>query len=100
MKWELRTINDLCEIKGGKRLPKTHELTEKATNIEVNETYTTQACSCCGCISSSSPKGRRDLEIREWTCAECGTTHDRDINAAKNILRLGHQSLTVGIPFL
>ena len=68
--------------------------------IEVNEAYTTQACSCCGCISSSSLKGRRDLEIREWTCAECGTTHDRDINAAKNILRLGHQSLTVGIPVL
>jgi len=68
--------------------------------MEVNEAYTTQACSCCGCISSSSPKGRRDLEIREWTCAECGTTHDRDINAAKNILRLGHQSLTVGIPVL
>jgi len=68
--------------------------------IEVNEAYTTQACSCCGCISSSSPKGRRDLEIREWTCAECGTTHDRDINAAKNILSLGHQRLVVGIPVL
>ncbi len=32
MKWELKTINDLCEIKGGKRLPKTHELTEIVTN--------------------------------------------------------------------
>jgi IS605 OrfB family transposase len=68
--------------------------------IEVNEAYTTQACSCCGCISPSSPKGRRDLEIREWTCAECGTTHDRDINAAKNILALGHKRLAVGIPVL
>jgi len=65
--------------------------------IEVNEAYTTQACSCCGCISSSSPKGRRDLDVREWTCAECGTEHDRDINAAKNILSLGHQRLAVGI---
>lgn len=68
--------------------------------IEVNEAYTTQACSCCGCISHSSPKGRRDLEIREWACAECGTTHDRDINAAKNILALGHKRLAVGIPVL
>ena len=68
--------------------------------IEVNESYTTQACSCCGCISASSPKGRAGLGIREWTCAECGTKHDRDINAAKNILALGHKRLAVGIPVL
>lgn len=59
----------------------------------VNEAYTTQACSCCGCISHNSPKGRAGLEIREWTCTECGTTHDRDVNAAKNILRVGLDSL-------
>jgi len=68
--------------------------------LEVNESYTTQTCSCCGCISSSSPKGRSGLGIREWTCAECGTTHDRDMNAAKNILALGHKRLAVGIPVL
>ncbi|MDI1293275.1 MAG: zinc ribbon domain-containing protein, partial [Methylobacter sp.] len=60
----------------------------------------TQACSCCGCISASSPKGRTGLGIRAWTCAECGTTHDRDMNAAKNILALGHKRLAVGIPVL
>lgn len=63
---------------------------------EVNEKYTTQMCSSCGEISDNSPKGRAGLEIREWTCV-CGTTHDRDINAAKNILALGHQRLAVGI---
>jgi IS605 OrfB family transposase len=68
--------------------------------LEVNESYTTQTCSCCGLISQSSPKGRTGLGIREWTCAECGTTHDRDINAAKNILALGHKRLAVGIPLL
>ena len=68
--------------------------------IEVNESYTTQTCSRCGCISCNSPKGRAGLGIREWTCAECGTTHDRDVNAAKNILALGHKSLAVGIPVL
>ena len=68
--------------------------------IEVNEAYSTQACSCCGTISANSPKGRAGLGIREWSCPDCGTTHDRDINAAKNILRLGHQSLAVGIPVL
>ena len=67
---------------------------------EVNEKYTTQACSGCGCISSNSPKGRAGLAIREWACAGCGTLHDRDINAAMNILRLGHQSLAVGIHVL
>jgi IS605 OrfB family transposase len=67
---------------------------------EINEAYTTQACSCCGCISDSSPKGRAGLGIREWTCQACGTTHERDINAARNILALGHQRLAGGIPRL
>jgi IS605 OrfB family transposase len=64
---------------------------------EVNERNTTQTCSSCGVISASSPKGSAGLGIRVWACAGCGTTHDRDINAAKNILRLGHQALAVGI---
>ena len=64
---------------------------------EVNESYTTQTCSCCG-SRDSSPKGRTGLGIREWTCQACGTSHDRDINAAKNILALGHERLAVGIP--
>lgn len=66
----------------------------------VNERYSTQACSCCGAISANSPKGRAGLRIREWTCCECGTTHDRDVNAAKNILAAGHCRLAAGIPFL
>ena len=66
----------------------------------VNESYTTQTCSCCGVISTCSPKGRAGLRIREWTCVECGSTHDRDINAAKNILAVGHDRLAVGIPRL
>ena len=59
---------------------------------EVNEAYTTQSCSCCG-SRLGSPKGRTGLGIREWTCQQCGTLHDRDINAAKNILALGHERL-------
>ncbi len=55
---------------------------------EVNEAYTTQTCSCCGVIPANSPKGRAGLRIREWSCAECGAMHDRDVNAAKNILAL------------
>ena len=52
----------------------------------VNEAYTTQTCSCCGNIPSSSPKGRAGLRVREWTCSDCGAHHDRDVNAAVNIL--------------
>ena len=63
----------------------------------VNEAYTTQTCSSCRQISDSSPKGRTGLRIREWTC-ECGVTHDRDINAAKNILAVGLDRLAEGIP--
>ena len=62
---------------------------------EINEAYTTQTCSCCGAITANSPKGRAGLRIREWTCVECGSTHDRDVNAARNILALGHERLGV-----
>ncbi|MFE6747119.1 RNA-guided endonuclease InsQ/TnpB family protein [Kitasatospora purpeofusca] len=40
-------------------------------------------CSTCGTLQSRMP-----LNVREWTCA-CGTTHDRDVNAARNILAAG-----------
>ena len=67
---------------------------------EVNESYTTQTCSCCGVIPASSPKGRAGLGIREWTCGDCGSVHHRDTNAAKNILARGHSRLAAGIPSL
>ncbi|MGQ0473719.1 RNA-guided endonuclease InsQ/TnpB family protein [Acinetobacter variabilis] len=66
---------------------------------EVSEKFTTQICSCCGEITSSSPKGRTDLRIRVWEC-ECGSINHRDLNSAKNILALGHERLAVGIRLL
>jgi putative transposase len=66
----------------------------------VDERYTTQTCSECGSIPDSSPKGLAGLGIREWTCDLCGAEHDRDVNAAKNILAAGHCRLAVGIPSL
>lgn len=51
---------------------------------ERNERYSTQTCSECGALSG--PKGRKGLVVREWACSECGAVHDRDVNAARNIL--------------
>ncbi|QSE93977.1 transposase [Rhodococcus pseudokoreensis] len=42
-----------------------------------------KTCSVCGAVASSMP-----LNVREWTC-RCGVVHDRDVNAARNILAVG-----------
>ena len=44
-----------------------------------------QLCSACG----AQWPGTKDLAVRRWTCPECGANHDRDINAARNILNEG-----------
>jgi IS605 OrfB family transposase len=67
---------------------------------EVNERFTSQVCSNCGALPDSRPKGIADLGIREWRCSDCGCVHDRDTNAALNILRRGRATLVVGIPVL
>ena len=64
-----------------------------ATYIEVDEKFTSQICSECGSLPVSRPKGIADLGIRVWKCSECGALHDRDVNAAQNILRLGQSAL-------
>ncbi|NES03365.1 MAG: transposase [Okeania sp. SIO2F4] len=51
---------------------------------------TSQVCSCCGFRG-----GKLDLSIRDWQCLNCETTHDRDQNAAINILVAGGQSETL-----
>jgi IS605 OrfB family transposase len=65
---------------------------------EVNESWTSRTCSVCGAIGEH--QGLSGLSVREWTCASCGTQHDRDVNAAINILRVGNHTPIKGIPRL
>lgn len=67
---------------------------------EVDEHFTSQVCSNCGAMPDSRPKGFADLGIREWVCSDCGCRHDRDVNAALNILRRGRATLAEGIRVL
>lgn len=56
--------------------------------VEANERYSTQTCSDCG-SRNGSPRGVKGLRVREWVCEGCGVVHDRDTNAALNILFSG-----------
>ena len=61
-----------------------------ARYVEVDSRFSTKTCSACGCLSG--PSGFSGLAVRAWTCAECGTAQDRDVNAALNTLMLGARS--------
>lgn len=69
----------------------TRQLTYKAgwnnrQYIKIDRYFaSSQICNVCGCVN----KNTKDLSVREWTCPECGTVHDRDVNAAINILNEG-----------
>ena len=56
------------------------------TMVKIDRWFpSSKTCSACGHIVEQLP-----LSVREWTCQECGTHHDRDANAAANILAVGH----------
>lgn len=57
--------------------------------VDESSTLTTQTCSTTGILLPERPKGIAGLGIREWWCSACGEIHDRDVNAAQNILKLG-----------
>lgn len=66
---------------------------EDKTLVKINRFFpSSQTCSECGYINQST----KDLNVREWTCPKCGKHHNRDLNAAINILREGLTTLSAG----
>ncbi len=62
------------------------------TYVEIDPFFpSSKRCSCCGFVKDKLP-----LNVRSWECPECGATHDRDLNAARNILAAGLAVLAFG----
>lgn len=59
--------------------------------IEVNPRNTSKICNVCGNVNDDMK-----LSVREWKCGLCGTEHNRDVNASKNIKERGHRFSTCG----
>ena len=50
----------------------------------ISERFSTVTCSSCS--KRTGPSGLSGLGVRQWDCSECGASHDRDVNASRNIL--------------
>jgi len=61
--------------------------------LDVDRFYpSSKTCSACGHQIPALP-----LDVRKWTCAECGAMHDRDVNAARNLQAAGLAVIACGV---
>ena len=63
----------------------------RVVGVSEGSVASTQTCSTC--FERSGPSGLSALGVRVWECRHCRSTHDRDVNSAKNHLRVGSDSL-------
>lgn len=79
------------------RLLKEKAERQDKTLVKVDRFFpSTQICSFCK--DMTGPKGLAELKIRHWICSTCNTSHDRDVNAARNILAEGLRLLAIEQP--
>ena len=87
-----RKVSDLCFASFVNKLEYLASVSGKEV-VKVDRFYaSSQTCSECGYVD----KATKDLSVRSWICPKCGAHHDRDINAARNILMEGTSSIGRG----
>ncbi|KAK9674739.1 putative transposase [Popillia japonica] len=86
-----KSINDVSWSEFTRMLKYKCEWQHKAL-VKIDKFFpSSQLCSCCGTKNPIT----KDLKVRHWICIDCGAAHERDINAAKNILNEGLRLLNI-----